>query len=56
MKLLGIFTLLVAGDFVIYYALWMIGRALSPDVERIRLNRRQRADIREALARPDAPE
>jgi hypothetical protein len=48
-----VFAIILALDAVALAALWLIGRALSPDARRIRENRRRRADIREALKRSD---
>jgi hypothetical protein len=50
---IGVFAIILALDAVALTALWLIGRFLSPDRQRIRENRRKRADIRAALERTD---
>ena len=52
-RLLLIFVVLVAADLAVCLFLWWVGSMLTVDAARLRRNRRQRADIREALAKPD---
>ncbi len=53
---LGLFVVIVAADFGISFGIMKLVEWLTPDASRIRRRKRNRADISEALARPDPTE